>query len=213
MYIMQTKKRILILAPHTDDGEFGCGGTISKFIEEGAEVFYVAFSCAEESVPKGFPKDILETEVKKATSVLEIKPENLFIYKYPVRKLSYHRQEILENMVHLNKKIKPDLVITPSKYDVHQDHYTVTQEAMRAFKFTSLLGYELPWNNYVFETTCFVHLEEKHIEKKLESLKCYRSQIGRKYSSEDYIKGLALTRGIQVGGKFAETFNVLRWIM
>ena len=104
MYIMQTKKRILILAPHTDDGEFGCGGTISKFIEEGAEVFYVAFSCAEESVPKGFPKDILETEVKKATSVLEIKPENLFIYKYLVRKLSYHRQEILENMVHLNKK-------------------------------------------------------------------------------------------------------------
>ncbi len=210
---MQSRKRILILAPHTDDGEFGCGGTISKYIENGAEVFYAAFSCAEDSVPEGLPKNILEIEVKKATAALGIKPENLYIYKYPVRKLSYHRQEILEDMVVLNRELKPDLVFTPSKHDVHQDHHTVTLEAMRAFKFTSLLGYELPWNNYVFETTCFVHLEERHLHKKLESLKCYRSQIGRKYANEEYIKGLALTRGVQVGGHFAETFNVLRWII
>jgi hypothetical protein len=48
---------------------------------------------------------------------------------------------------------------------------------------------------------------------KLESLKCYRSQIGRKYANVEYIKGLALTRGVQVGGKYAETFNLLRWII
>jgi hypothetical protein len=49
--------------------------------------------------------------------------------------------------------------------------------------------------------------------KKLESLKCYRSQIGRNYANEEYIKGLALTRGIQVGGRYAETFNLIRWII
>jgi len=210
---MNTKKCILVLAPHTDDGEFGCGGTISKIIEEGVDIHYVAFSCAEDSVPENMPKNILENEVRLATNVLGIPEKNLHVYNYPVRKLSYHRQDILEDMVRLNKMFKPDLVFTPSKYDVHQDHFTVTQEAMRAFKFTSLLGYELPWNNYVFETTCFVHLKEKHLEKKLESLKCYKSQIGRKYANEEYIKGLALTRGIQVGGKYAETFNVLRWII
>lgn len=209
---MITKRNVLVLAPHTDDGEFGCGGTIYKLVEQGADVHYAAFSCAEESVPDGLPKDTLEVEVRKATKVLGIKEEHLHIFRYPVRKLSYHRQEILEDMVELNKKINPDLVFTPSKYDVHQDHFTVTQEAMRAFKFTSLLGYELPWNNYVFETSCFIHLEEKHVIKKLESLKCYRSQIGRKYANEEYIKGLAITRGIQVGGHYAETFNVLRWI-
>src|SRR3989339_391402 len=210
---MESIKKILVLAPHTDDGEFGCGGTISKFIEIGAEIHYAAFSCAEESVPEGLPKDILEVEVKNATKLLGIKTENLYILKYPVRKLSYHRQEILEDMVILNKNIEPDLVFTPSKFDVHQDHFTITQEAMRAFKFTSLLGYELPWNNYVFETTCFVHLEDRHVANKLESLKCYRSQIGRKYSSEEYIKGLAMTRGVQVGGRYAETFDDIRWII
>jgi LmbE family N-acetylglucosaminyl deacetylase len=207
------EKIILVLAPHTDDGEFGCGGSIAKFIEEGAEVYYAAFSLAEESVPEGFPKNILHTEVTNATKILNIPPENLIIYHYPVRKLSYHRQEILEDLVKLNKRLKPDLVFTPSKHDIHQDHATVTNEALRAFKFTSILGYELPWNNYIFENTCFIHLEEKHVLKKLESLKCYRSQIGRNYSSHEYIKGLALTRGIQVGGKYAETFNLIRWII
>jgi len=211
--VYNSKRKILVLAPHTDDGEFGCGGSIARFILEGDEVYYAAFSLAEESVPEGFPKDVLHTELLKATAVLGIPQKNLLIHKYPVRKLSYHRQDILENLVAINMRVKPDLVLTPSKHDVHQDHFTVTQEAMRAFKFTSILGYELPWNNYQFETSCFVHLSEKHLQLKLESLQCYRSQIGRKYSNEEYIRGLALTRGVQIGGKYAETFNLIRWII
>ena len=78
--------RILVLAPHTDDGEFGCGGGIRKFIEEGKNVYYAAFSLAEESVPEGLPKNILEVEVKKATRVIGIKKDNLLLYRYPVRK-------------------------------------------------------------------------------------------------------------------------------
>ena len=79
---LSTYKNILVLAPHTDDGEFGCGGTIAKFIKEGKNVYYVAFSTAEESVPKNLPKDILKVEVKKATKSLGIPEENLIIYNY-----------------------------------------------------------------------------------------------------------------------------------
>ena len=45
---------VLVLAPHTDDGEFGCGGTMARLIKNGAEVTYVAFSTAAKSVPEGF---------------------------------------------------------------------------------------------------------------------------------------------------------------
>jgi LmbE family N-acetylglucosaminyl deacetylase len=116
-------------------------------------------------------------------------------------------------LVEINKSLKPDLVFMPSIYDLHQDHQIVANEGLRAFKFTSILGYEMPWNNINFETSCFIHLKEKHVIKKLESLKCYRSQIGRKYANLEYIKGLALTRGVQIGVEYAETFTVMRWIM
>ncbi len=46
------KQKILVLAPHTDDGELGCGGTIVRLIDEGQDVYYVAFSICEESVPE-----------------------------------------------------------------------------------------------------------------------------------------------------------------
>jgi len=100
---MQNKKKIAILAPHTDDGELGCGGSIAKFIEEGNEVFYIAFSTADDSVPEGLPKNILETEVKKATKVLGIKDNNLVIYKFQVRKLNYVRQKYLKRWLNFQK--------------------------------------------------------------------------------------------------------------
>ncbi|HEX7310328.1 MAG TPA: PIG-L family deacetylase, partial [Gaiellaceae bacterium] len=69
-------ERVLVLAPHTDDGEFGAGGTMARLVEEGAEVRYVAFSIATRSLPEGFPPDTLAREVEDATAELGIAGEN-----------------------------------------------------------------------------------------------------------------------------------------
>ena len=92
-------KNVYVLAPHTDDGELGAGGTIAKLIELGANIFYFAFSTAADSVPEGFPKDILKIEVLNATKKLGIPSKNVIIYDYQVRKLNYSRQEILEDLM------------------------------------------------------------------------------------------------------------------
>jgi N-acetylglucosamine malate deacetylase 1 len=205
-------RKVLVLAPHTDDGELGAGGTIAKLIDSGAEVYYAAFSTAEQSVPDGFPKDILKTEVKKATLRLGIKSENLIIYNYEVRKLNYVRQEILENLIHLRKEINPDLIFLPCLHDIHQDHSTVAQEGVRAFKHKTILGYELIWNNLTFSTSCFVQLNQSHLKRKCEALHEYSSQRHRDYTSEKFIMSLATARGVQIGCEFAESFEVIRVI-
>tara|TARA_B100000989_G_scaffold294706_1_gene274306 strand:+ start:1037 stop:1669 length:633 start_codon:yes stop_codon:yes gene_type:complete len=208
---MNDFKNILVIAPHTDDGEFGCGGSISKFIEKGYNVYYLAFSTAEESVPQGYPKNILETEVKEANEILGIPIENLILYKYRVRHLAEHRQEILQILVDLNKNLNPDLVFIPSLNDIHQDHSTVAMEGLRAYKNTSILCYEVPWNNLNFNTQCFISLEKRHIEKKIDALSCYKSQMQKPYASSDFIYSLAKTRGTQINEKYSEVFEVLRW--
>ena len=93
------KQKILILAPHTDDGEFGCGGAIVKFTKEGCDVYYAAFSACQQSVLPDFPSDILISEVKEATKILGIKPENLILFDYEVRTFGYRRQEILDDLI------------------------------------------------------------------------------------------------------------------
>ena len=155
---MNDINKILILAPHTDDGEFGCGGSVARFIEEGKEIYYAAFSTAEESVPEPWPKDILKTEVKEATKRLGIPQDNVIIFDFKVRELSYHRQKILEELVKIKNDICPDLVFLPSSNDLHQDHSTVSIEGIRAFKTTTILGYEIPWNNIQFQAESFIIL-------------------------------------------------------
>ena len=213
MLDLNKTERILILAPHTDDGEFGCGGTISKLTSMGKEVYYVAFSAAEQSVLPQFPKDILISEVKEATGILGIKRENLILYRYSVRTFNFHRQEILEDILKLREKIKPDIVFLPSRNDIHQDHATVTDEAVRAFKYTSILAYEQVWNNFNFNATCFIKLKESELDKKIKALKVYKSQAHRPYASEEYLRALASVRGVQVNTKYAEAFEVIRWII
>lgn len=205
--------KVLVLAPHTDDGELGAGGTIARLIREGLDVYYVAFSTAEESVPDGLPKNILKTEVKSATKALGIKSENLYIYNYQVRNLNYKRQSILENLIELRSEINPDLILMPSLNDIHQDHLTIAQEGLRAFKKCTILGYELIWNNLTFNTTSFVKLSKDDIDCKVSSLAEYSSQSHRDYMSEDFIYSLAKTRGVQIGTDFAEAFEVVRWVL
>ena len=210
---MEKSKNILVLAPHTDDGELGCGGTINRKVEEGYTVYYVAFSICTRSLPAHLPPDTLAKEVKEATRILGLKPDNLILFDYDVRRFNSVRQEILEEMVKIKKQIEPELVYVPSPADIHQDHKVISDEGLRAFKQTSILGYELPWNNLTFNTQCFVKLEERHIRKKIEALQAYESQKSRTYLNADFIHSLAVTRGVQIQSAYAETFEVIRWVV
>src|SRR6476661_2245652 len=92
--------KILILAPHTDDGELGCGASIAKFIMEGRKVTYIAFSTCSQSLPDNLPSDTLQNECIAATNFLGIKDVRFFDFQ--VRKLLVNRQEILEELIKIN---------------------------------------------------------------------------------------------------------------
>lgn len=211
--MIDSNKKILILAPHTDDAEFGCGGTISKLIENGNDVYCAAFSACEQSVLKDFPSDILITEVKSAAKKLGIKSENLILYDFEVRTFNFRRQEILDEIIKLKNTLAPDVVFIPSLSDIHQDHATISNEAFRAFKFSSILCYELPWNNLSFSTSCFMVLDEKHVQNKIDALMEYKSQAHRPYAKAHFITSLATVRGVQINARYAECFEILRWIL
>lgn len=204
---------ILVLAPHTDDGEFGCGGSMARFVDEGRDVWYVAFSAAEKSVPDEFPRDILRKEVSDAMAVIGVPEDHQIILSYPVREFPLYRQDILDDIIKLGEQIKPDVVFLPSTYDTHQDHQVIAQEGFRAFKKITMLGYEIPWNNLTFPTQAFVFLKEEYLDKKIEALKCYNSQQDRIYASEDFIRSLARARGTQIGTYYGEVFELIRWVI
>lgn len=195
-------ENVLVLSPHTDDGELASGGTIARLIENGCHVHFVAFSAW---------RQVLKDECAASMKTLGV--EDYAILDFPRRHFPEKRQEILQYLYDLNRERKFDLVLTPSTSDLHQDHQAVTNEALRAFKHSSILGYELPWNHIEFKENGFVSLQREHVDLKLKALLCYETQHGRPYFDEDYLIGLTRSRGLHVGVKYAEAYEVIKIIL
>lgn len=191
---------VLAIAPHTDDIEFACGASIDKWVKRGDTIHAVSFSCGTAD----------KEEFNDAISRLGVSHHQVF--NYPTRHFGEHRQLILDELIRLDRSIRPGLVLIPASSDTHQDHQIIREEGFRAFKRTSLIGYEMPQNNLNFQTNMFVKVEEENLKAKCEALRCYESQKERPYISEDFIKGLARVRGMQAGCNYAEAFEVIRWM-
>ena len=205
-------QRILILGPHTDDGEWGAGASIARWVRQGHQVWYAAFSAAEESVLSEFSPNVLRTEIVYASAELGIPKKNLRVFHYKVRYFPRDRQEILEEMIRLRCEIEPTLVLLPSSYDTHQDHKVISEEGFRAFKRCSILGYEIPWNNRKSDLTYFQEVDEVDVACKVNAIGAYKSQVFRNPNYEEFIRSLAVQRGFQVGCRYAEAYEVIRWV-
>lgn len=205
------RARALFLAPHTDDVELGCGATLARCVEECASVDVVVFSTASDSLPSGSHPDRLRNEFMTAMQDYAIPDDRLHVFDYQVRRLNYSRQDVLEDLVRLRGQIEPTIVFTPSGGDVHQDHQVVHNESLRAFKTVTMLGYELPWNHFQFESRVFVNVTKAHLETKLRALTAYESQMAknRRYFSPEFIWGLARVRGVQQGVPYSEAFELI----
>lgn len=211
--MISKKGPVLVLAPHTDDGELGCGGTIARLSREGFEIHYVAFCSCDESLPEGFAPGTLRNEVLRATAILGVPAGQTRVLDFPVRNLQKHRQEVLEVLVDLNRKLQPQLVFCPTTEDIHQDHAVVATEALRAFKSRTILGYEMPWNNISFHANFLIALEEIDVKRKVDALQEYKSQKHRAYLSDRYLRSHCHSRGVSIGCENAEAFTLYRGVI
>ena len=153
------------------------------------------------------------SEVREATAELGVPEANLTVHDFDVRTFPERRQDILELLVELWEEWRPDVVFQPSHHDVHQDHQTIAQEGLRAFKRTTILGYEIPWNNFDFSYGAYVALEQRHLERKVAAVEKYASQQHRRYANAEYIWNLAKVHGTNVNRELAEVFQVYRIVV
>ena len=204
--------RVLVLSPHPEDGELGCGGTIQRLMAAGAQCWYAAFTIAEQSTHPPYAPDAQRQEMMRSTGILGYAPDKVLVRNWAVRTFAAHRQEILDHMIALRREIRPDLVFCHCRDDTHQDHQAITGEAIRAFKQSSILGYELPWNTFRFSTDCFVELAEAQVAAKCDALSSYKSRSYRPYLDGERLRQWMGTRGLQIEADWAECFEVIRLV-
>ncbi|MBN2677704.1 MAG: PIG-L family deacetylase [Anaerolineaceae bacterium] len=200
-------RKICFIGAHPDDIELGCGALIAH-ISGKSEIFCITLS---DNQKNPLLKNLL-AEHQRSMSILGVQPENNIVSKFETRRFSQHRQEILEYLIDFNHKHHPEIVFVHSKSDNHQDHGIVTNEAFRAFRGCTLLGFEIIRSSSGFTPSFLVEVDEADVKKKIDALSQYKTYQGKYYFSPDLTRATLIRNGALAERPFAEGFDILRII-
>jgi LmbE family N-acetylglucosaminyl deacetylase len=197
--------RVLFLGAHPDDIELGCGALLHHIVHQ-TEVLCVTLSDNQKN------PDLrnVKSEHLEAMNVLGVSSERIVLGPFTTRVFPDARQEILEYFLSLRRQFEPDLIFVHSKHDVHQDHLTMTQEALRAFRGITVLGFDVVRSSYDFFPHFIVEVTEEDVNKKIEALACYGTYRDRYYFNSELTRSIMVRHGALAERPFAEGFDILR---
>ncbi|MEM5776457.1 MAG: hypothetical protein AAGU05_15745, partial [Anaerolineaceae bacterium] len=154
----------------------------------------------------------LVEEHYRSMQLLGVPREQVRMEQFVTRKFPAMRQEILEYLVQLKKNFQPEIVFVHSKSDIHQDHTTLTDEALRAFRGTTILGYDVIRSSYGFFPSFLVGVTAGEVEKKVSALAEYKTYADKYYFDADVTRATLKRNGAIAERDFAEGFDILRII-
>ena len=200
-------KRLLFIGAHPDDIEIGAGALIAHTVNQ------TDITCVTLSDNKKNPTlQNLVNEHYKSMEKLGVPKNNTILCEFETRRFPEQRQEILEYLISLNSSYKPDIVFTHTGADIHQDHVATMKEVLRAFRGTTVLGFDVLRSTYGFFPNFLVEVTETDVNKKIAALAQYKTYATKYYLSEEITKATLVRHGALAERTYAEGFDILRII-
>jgi LmbE family N-acetylglucosaminyl deacetylase len=198
-------KRILFLGAHPDDIELGCGALLHSIVNK-TDVLCVTLSDNH----KNPDLKNVKQEHYEAMTVLGVPRDKIILGPFTTRIFPDARQEILEFFLKLRRDFKPDLIFVHSKHDLHQDHNVMTDEALRAFRGITVLGFDVVRSSYDFFPHFLVEVTEEDVDKKIKALSKYETYRDKYYFNSELTRSIMVRHGALAEVPFAEGFDILR---
>jgi LmbE family N-acetylglucosaminyl deacetylase len=200
-------RKVCFIGAHPDDIELGCGALIAHIAAQ-TDILCVTLSDNQ----KNPLLTRLVDEHHRSMSALGVPEERVVLGQFETRRFPHLRQEILEYMIDLNRSFKPEIVFVHTKADIHQDHGTITQEALRAFRGVTVLGYDVIRSSYGFFPSFLVEVNQEDVSRKIAALAEYKTYEGKYYFNPDITRATLIRHGALCERPFAEGFDIIRII-
>lgn len=139
-----------------------------------------------------------------------MKLDSLAVLNFPDTQLKSRREDLKQAVEEAMRRLKPEVVLTHNRHDLHGDHravFAVTLEASRHVP--NVLCYENPNTPPRFKPNFFVDVS-RYLDAKIEALNCHATQRQKPYFSPHLVRSLARVRGNQGRVLFAEGFEAIR---
>lgn len=196
-----SNKNILVLSPHPDDMEFGCGGTVYKFSKKGYKITVYVATFGE----YGASANVRKKEQERSSRIIGA---DLIWGSFKDTEVFFKR-ELIDEVEEVIKKVCPFLIFVNFYRDTHQDHVALSNATITAARYiNNLLFYETPTSidflpNIYFDIGDVIKYKEK-------LLKSHASQVNktrvRDLSIIESAYSTAVFRGYQARVKYAEAF-------
>ena len=220
-------KKILIIAAHPDDEILGVGGTLLKHKKNGDILAWLIITVVSED--QGYSSEKVHSRKMEILKVAELFAiDEVFELGYLTMKLSSSSLiKMVPEISRIFNKVQPEVIYTMNRSDAHSDHrviFDAVSACTKAFRYPyikKVLMYEcisetefapaIP--ERVFQPNYFVDISN-YLDKKNEIMQVYQSELGEHPfpRSNKNIEALATFRGATVGVKFAEAFQLLKFI-
>ncbi len=200
-------KRLMFIGAHPDDIELGCGAFISHVLAK-TEVLCVTLSDNQ----KNPALSNLVKEHYNSMAVLGVPKDHVILKDFVTRRFPQERQEILEFLYSLSNSYHPDMVFVHTQADIHQDHSTTNEEALRTFRGTSVLGFDVLRSSFGFFPNFLVEVDKADVECKLAALAEYKTYTDKYYFNPDITRATLIRHGALAERPYAEGFDILRLI-
>lgn len=197
-------RRILVIGAHPDDLELACGGSLARFVDNGHEVHALVMSQGAQ----GGHKETRAGEALSAAQLLDL--HEITVRDFTDTHMSTEISEMIRAIETMVELVNPDIILTHSRHDQHQDHHAVHLATLRAARRCStILCYESPSVTDEFSARFFVDIGD-YMDVKIAAVKEHANQSGKPYIDERKLTGKALHRGEQAKVGYAEGYEVVR---
>jgi LmbE family N-acetylglucosaminyl deacetylase len=203
--------RLLAVGAHADDIEIGCGATILRLVAEhpGLSVDWLVLS--------GHGDRAGEAADSAAAFLTGAGATRVMVEGFRDGFFPYDGGAVKERFERLKAEVAPDLVLTHRLEDRHQDHRLVAELTWNTFRDHLILEYEIPkYEGDLGRPNLYVPVGQEHAEGKVELLrKCFPSQAGRSWFSDDTFWATLRLRGIECNahGRYAEAFQARKLVL
>jgi LmbE family N-acetylglucosaminyl deacetylase len=199
-------RRILAIGAHPDDLELGCGGTLAKLADSGHEIQALVITNGE----RGGDREKRSGEAENGGRF--IGATGVEVLDFTDTRLPEWEYEIGDAIEQVMSRVDPDLVLTHSANDQHQDHLAVHRATLRAARqHSAVLCYESPSVTDAFRPTVFVDIED-YVEVKSAAVEAHRDQRAKPYMTPERVRALATYRGGQAKVGRAEGYEPVRML-
>ena len=199
---------VLAVGAHPDDIEIAAGGALLSLAGRHQElhVRYVLLTGTPERQQEA------RAAARAFTPGADLEVE---IHDLPEGRLPSVWGKVKDVLEELARSSRPDIILAPSAGDAHQDHRTIGELVPTAFRDHIYLAYEVPkWDGDMSRPNTYFPLTDNVARRKAELLnKCYPSQQGRDWWSEETFLALARIRGVECRASYAEAFTCSKLVI